>query len=244
MNRAVREFFGLLWALVIAIIIQTFLFQPFYVPSASMYPTLEVGDFFVASKFSYGYSVYSLPWYHPKVFSGRIWEGQPTVGQVLAFNGEPTSTDDYIKRCVGVPGDRVQMIQGLLHINGVSAKVERIDDYLYVDPRKPGEVKVFPQYIETLPNGVAHRIVKEKPFGEAQFDNTQEFVVPAGHYFMVGDNRDNSWDSRAMSPIGFVPAEKLIGPAQFLWFSTEAKWYEPQKWLTSMRFNRFFTWIR
>lgn len=243
-KRAINEVLGLVWAFIVAILIQTFLFQPFYVPSGSMYPTLEVGDFFVASKFSYGYSPYSLPWYHPPVFEGRILGQDPTLGQVLAFNGEPNSKDDYIKRCVGLPGDRIQMRQGVLHINGAPVKLERIDDYLMVDPRKPGDVKVVPQYIETLPNGVAHRILKDQPFGEGQFDNTPEFVVPAGHFFMMGDNRDHSWDSRAMNPIGFVPAEKLIGPAQFLWFSTEAKWYEPQRWLTSLRLNRFFTWIR
>lgn len=244
MMKVIKEVLGLVWAFIIAVMIQTLLFQPFYVPSGSMYPTLEVGDFFVASKFTYGYSRYSFPWYHPHIFSGRIWPGDPKMGQVLAFNGEPNTTDDYIKRCVGMPGDRIQMRQGILHINGYPVKLERIDDYLYVDPRKKGEVKVLPQYMETLPNGIVHRILKERPFGEGEFDNTPEFIVPEGHYFMMGDNRDNSIDSRAMFPFGYISAEKLIGPAQFLWFSTEAKWYEPQRWFTSMRLNRFFTWIR
>lgn len=249
--RAFREFLGLLWAFVIAITIQTFLFQPFYVPSGSMYPTLEVGDFFVASKFSYGYSPYSLPWYHPRIFEGRILGQDPTVGQVLAFNGpaqdgKPDATDDYIKRCIGLPGDRIQMLKGILHINGVPVKLERIADYLLVDPRHPGDVRVMPQYIETLPNGIAHRILKDKPFGEGRLDNTPEFTVPPGHFFMMGDNRDHSSDSRDMGngPIGYVPAEKLIGPAQLLWFSTEAKWYEPQRWLSGLRLSRFFTWIQ
>jgi signal peptidase I len=249
LQRAIKEVLGLIWAFIIAITIQTILFQPFYVPSASMYPTLEVGDFFIASKFSYGYSPYSLPWFHPRIFEGRILESYPTVGQVLAFNGpaqdgRPGGTDDYIKRCVGVPGDRIQMIKGVLHINGVPVQLERIADYLLVDPRHPGEVKVMPQYMETLPNGVKHRILKDKPFGEGRLDNTPEFIVPAGHFFMMGDNRDHSSDSRDMHPIGYVPAERLIGPAQVLWFSTEAKWYEPQRWLSGLRLSRFFTWVR
>jgi signal peptidase I len=244
MKKAVQEILGLFWAFMIAIVIQTFLFQPFYVPTGSMYPTLEVGDFFVTSKFSYGYSPYSLPWIHPRIFEGRILEQHPTLGQVIAFNGEPNSKDDFIKRCVGLPGDRVQMRKGVLHINGEAVKLEQVGDYLMVDPRKPTEVKVIPQYMETLPNGVAHLILKDKPFGEGELDDTQEFLVPPDHFFMVGDNRDHSWDSRAMSPIGFVSAEKLIGPAQLIWFSTEAKWYQPQRWLTSLRLGRFFTWIR
>ena len=244
MKRAIQEILGLAWAFIVAIVIQTFLFQPFYVPSGSMYPTLEIGDFFVASKFSYGYSVYSLPWFHPRVFEGRILEKEPKLGQVLAFNGEPNSTDDFIKRCVGLPGDRVQMREGVLHINGQASLLVRTADYLMIDPRKPGEVKVIPQYVETLPNGVKHNILKDKPFGQGEFDNTEEFIVPPRHYFMVGDNRDHSWDSRAKSPIGFVEAEKLIGPAQMLWFSTEAKWYEPQRWLSGLRLSRFFTWVR
>ena len=244
MMRAIQEILGLIWAFIVAILIQTFLFQPFYVPSGSMYPTLEIGDFFVASKFSYGYSAYSLPWFHPRVFEGRILGQNPTLGQVLAFNGEPNSKDDFIKRCVGLPGDRVQMINGVLYINGQSCPLVRIADYLMIDPRKPGEVNVIPQYIETLPNGLTHSILKDKPFGEAQFDNTEEFIVPPGHFFMVGDNRDHSWDSRAKAPIGFVSAEKLIAPAKLLWFSTEAKWYEPQRWLSGLRLSRFFTWIK
>ena len=246
MKRAIQETLGLLWAFIIAIVIQTLLFQPFYVPSGSMYPTLEVGDFFVASKFSYGYSPYSLPWYHPKVFSGRLLGQDPKVGQVVAFNGEPNSTDDYIKRCVGVPGDRIQMVKGVLHLNGVAVKLERVNDYLLADPRAEvkGQIQVIPQYKETLPNGVEHMILKSKPFGEGSFDDTVEFVVPDGHFFMMGDNRDNSIDSRAGNPIGFVPAEKLIGPAQMLWFSTEAKWYQPHRWLTGLRLSRFFTWVR
>lgn len=244
MKRAVQEILGFVWAFVVAIVIQTFLFQPFYVPTGSMYPTLEVGDFFVTSKFSYGYSPYSLPWYHPRIFSGRILAQEPTRGQVVAFNGEPNATDDFIKRCVGLPGDRIQMRKGVLHINGQPVQLERMADYLMMDPRKPGEVKVIPQYNETLPNGIIHKILKERPFGEGDYDDTPEFVVPDGHFFMMGDNRDNSIDSRAMHPIGFVSLEKLIGPAQLIWFSTQAKWYEPQRWFPGLRLGRFFTWVR
>jgi len=244
MSKAIKELVGLFWAFVVAIIIQTIFYQPFYVPTGSMYPTLEVGDFFIASKFSYGYSPYSLPWYHPNVFSGRIFGKDPTRGQVIAFNGQPHSKDDYIKRCIGLPGDRIQMRKGVLHINGEPVKLERIEDYLMVDPRTASVVKVIPQYLETLPNGVVHKILKDAPFGEGDFDDTEEFLVPEGHFFVMGDNRDHSWDSRAKKPIGFVSAEKLIGPAQLLWFSTEAKWYQPLRWISGLRLNRFFTWIR
>lgn len=248
-HKVVKEFLSLLWAFIIAIFIQTIFFQPFYVPSGSMYPTLEVGDFFVSSKFSYGYSPYSLPWYHPQIFSGRIFGKDPQRGQVVAFNGPAIDgraggTDDYIKRCVGLPGDRIQMRRGILHINGAPVQLKRIEDYVLTDPRKSGEVKVVHQYIETLPNGVEHKILKDKPFGEGALDDTPEYIVPADHFFMMGDNRDHSSDSRAMNPIGFVSLERLIGPAQLLWFSTEAKWYEPLKWLSGLRLSRFFTWVR
>ena len=244
MKRAVQEVLGLIWAFIVAIVIQTFLFQPFYVPTGSMYPTLEIGDYFVTTKFSYGYSAYSLPWFHPRVFEGRIFERYPRMGQIVAFNGAPASKEEFIKRCVGLPGDRVQMRKGILYINDQAAKLERTTDYLMIDPRKPGLETIIPQYIETLPNGVAHKILKDKPFGEGYLDDTEEFIVPPGHFFMMGDNRDHSADSRAKSPIGFVEAEKLIGPAQLLWFSTEAKWYELQRWLSGLRLSRFFTWVR
>jgi signal peptidase I len=244
MKRAIQEFFGLIWAFIVAILIQTILFQPFYVPTGSMYPTLEIGDYFVTTKFSYGYSAYSLPWFHPRVFEGRIFEQYPTIGQVVAFNGEPASKEEFIKRCVGLPGDRIQMRKGILYINDQAATVERTTDYVMKDPRKPGVETIMPQYIETLPNGVTHKILKDKPFGEGYLDDTEEFIVPPGHFFMMGDNRDHSGDSRAKNPIGFVSAEKLIGPAKLLWFSTEAKWYEPQRWLSGLRFSRFFTWVR
>jgi signal peptidase I len=243
MKRALQEVLSLFWAFVVAVFIQTFFFQPFYVPTGSMYPTLEVGDFFVASKFSYGYSPYSLPWVHPRVFEGRVWGTDPTRGQVVAFNGEPTSELDFIKRCIGLPGDRIQMRKGVLHINGEPVKLERIEDYMLTDPRKQGAVKVMAQYRETLPNGVIHRILMDQPIGEGPYDDTPEFTVPPEHFFMMGDNRHHSIDSRAMNPIGFVPAEKLIGPAQVIWFSTEAKWYEPSRWLSGMRLGRFFTWV-
>jgi signal peptidase I len=243
-KRAVKEFMGLVWAFVVAIFIQTFFLQPFYVPTGSMYPTLEVGDFFVASKLTYGYSPYSLPWYHPKIMSGRVFGKNPALGDVVAFNGEPKSTDDFIKRCMGLPGDRVQMRKGIVHINGEPLKLDKIADYLLIDPRKPGNIKVIPQYIETLPNGVQHKILKELPFGVGSLDDTEEFIIPAGHFFMMGDNRDNSLDSRAMTPIGFVPSENLIGQARLIWFSTEAKWYQPHLWLSGLRLSRFFTWVR
>jgi signal peptidase I len=219
----------------LTLLIETF-YQPFsfwmqslYVVSGAMYPTLEVGDCFVLTKYRHDKS------------SKKI------RGHVIAFEFTEArfkESDVYTSRCIGLPGDRVQMRQGILYINGEPVKLERIGDYLMVDPRMAGEMKVIPQYRETLPNGVSYNILKEYPFGEWALDNTPEFVVPPDRFFMMGDNRDHSSDSRAMNPVGFVPFEKLIGPAQLLWFSTEAKWYEPQRWLSGLRFSRLFKWIR
>jgi signal peptidase I len=231
-----KELKGLTWAFVIAMIVRTFLFQPFNIPSGSMYPTLMVGDFLFVTKYSYGYSPYSLP-FAPKLFTGRIWKGSPERGQVVVFTNPKDPSIDFIKRLVGLPGDRIQVIKGVLHINGEPVKLEKIEDYHMLDD-KTKRLKVIPQYIETLPNGVKHPILKAMPFGEGSLDNTPEYIVPADHYFMMGDNRDNSQDSRVMSMVGFIPEEYLIGPAKILFFSTEAKWHEVMNWLPGIRFNR------
>jgi len=145
---------------------------------------------------------------------------------------------DYIKRLIGLPGDRVQVKEGILYINDKSVTLERVEDYHTVD--KEGRLLVVPQYIETLPNGVKHRILKSAPFGQGRLDNTPVFTVPEGHYFMMGDNRDNSSDSRVMEMVGYVPFENLIGRAEILFFSTEAKWYEFWNWFFALRYNRLF----
>src|SRR5689334_8837415 len=172
-------------ALLIALVIRTFLFQPFNIPSGSMKATLQVGDYLFVSKYSYGYSHYSIPLSSP-LFSGRIFGSEPNRGDIVVFRLPKDDSTDYIKRVIGLPGDRVQMIGGLLHINGAPVKRERIEDYIETEE---GERAVrVKRWRETLPNGVSYTTLDliENNF----YDNTQEYQVPPGHYFMMGDNRD------------------------------------------------------
>ena len=229
-------------ALVIAFGIRTIAFEPFNIPSGSMEPTLLIGDYLFVSKFSYGYSTYSLP-YGIHLFSGRIFGREPKRGDVVVFKLPRDPQVDYIKRIIGLPGDRIQMKNGILNINGEPVKRERIQDFVDTDN---GTLSRTTQYIETLPNGVRHPILEISDDGP--LDNTGVYVVPPDHYFAMGDNRDNSLDSRVQGStgVGFVPAENLVGRAEILFFSTDgsAAWYEFWKWPSAMRFSRFFTVIR
>src|SRR5262245_52475304 len=163
----------------------TLLFQPFRIPSSSMEGTLEIGDYLFVSKFTYGYSQYSFPFFTPVAFAGRVMDSPAKRGDVVVFRFPPDPTQDYIKRVIGLPGDRVQMIDGTFYINGEACKQERIEDRVKTD--MDGNEVTVPRYLETLPGGVKHVVLDEGP---TQFDNTPEFVVPPGHYFMMGDNRD------------------------------------------------------
>lgn len=242
MQRTIKEIKGLFWALIFALLIRTFLFQPFNIPSGSMYPTLMVGDYIFVTKYSYGFSKFSFP-FAPNLFSGRVMETrQPETGEVMVFTNPIDQSMDYIKRLVGQPGDKIQVKQGILHINGVPVKLERIEDYPMID-YKTKQLLVIPQYIETLPNGKQYKILKHAPFGQGALDNTQEFIVPTGHYFFMGDNRDHSGDSRLLETLGYVPKEFLIGPAKVIFFSTEAKWYELDNWMSGLRPKRLLTMI-
>lgn len=201
----------ILMAIVIALFIRIFAFQPFNIPSGSMKPTLLVGDYLFISKFSYGYSRFSFP-FDVKLFEGRLFGRSPERGDVVVFN---INHVDYIKRLIGLPGDHVQVREGQLFLNGKpvprkSASPFETDDF-YGNHRK---VK---RDLETLPNGKTYQTLDLIEQGAG--DNTRVYTVPAGHYFLMGDNRDNSSDSRFNAPIGFVPAENLIGKAQFLYFS-------------------------
>ncbi len=228
-------------ALLIAFGIRTIAFEPFNIPSGSMEPTLLIGDYLFVSKFSYGYSTYSLP-YGVHLFSGRILGRQATRGDVVVFKLPRDPRVDYIKRVIGLPGDRIQMKGGLLYINDEPVKRERIEDFV---ESENGIVTRTRQFMETLPNGVQHRILEMSDDGP--LDNTGVYTVPPGFYFCMGDNRDNSLDSRVQGPsgVGFVPAENLVGRAEILFFSTDgtAAWYEFWKWLPAMRFSRFFVTI-
>lgn len=224
-------------ALLLALVIRTLLFQPFSIPSGSMRPTLLEGDYLFVTKWAYGYSRHSLP-FSPPIFSGRIWGAEPERGDVAVFKFPPNPSLDYIKRVVGLPGDRIQMRDGQLFINGEAVKREKVGEITNPDITevdRPVEV-----WRETLPNGISYDTLDLSPNGIG--DNTREFVVPAGHYFMMGDNRDNSADSRFS--VGFVPAENLIGRANIIFFSIAgASPLELWKWPTSMRASRLFTWV-
>jgi signal peptidase I len=225
----------IVYAVLIALVVRTVAYEPFNIPSGSMVPTLLVGDYLFVSKFSYGYSRYSLPFGLP-LFSGRIFFHSPERGDVVVFKLPTDNSTDYIKRVIGLPGDHIQMKNGILHLNGQPVPRRRIEDYLYQEGN--GAVIPLAQYIETLPNGLQHRIIEMSDNGP--LDNTQEYVVPPGDYFMMGDNRDNSQDSRVLSAVGYVPAENLIGKAQFIFFSTNgsARLWEIWKWPFAIRYGR------
>jgi signal peptidase I len=197
----------LLMPLILAVIVRTFLFQPFNIPSGAMMPTLLIGDYFFVSKYSYGYSHYSLP-LSPPLFTGRIFGHEPSRGDVVVFRLPKDDSTDYIKRVIGLPGDKIQMIDGLLHINGTPVKRERISDFI--------DVK---RWRETLPNGMSYETLDLQDNGF--LDNTQVYEVPAGHYFMMGDNRDNSTDSRVLSQVGYVPFTNLVGGAARIFYSVD-----------------------
>ena len=221
-------------ALLLAVVIRTVLFQPFTIPSGSMMPTLLVGDYMFVNKFAYGYSKYSLP-FSPNLFSGRIFASEPKRGDIVVFRFPPNPEIDYVKRLIGLPGDRIQVKDSILYINGVA--VPRETDGSFKSDYTDTAGQNIPIYKETMDNGVAYQTLDQK---ETIGDNTQEFVVPAGHYFMMGDNRDNSADSRF--DVGYVPAENLVGRASVIFFSLggNTPFYALWKWPTEMRWDRLF----
>ncbi|WP_413993102.1 signal peptidase I [Labrys okinawensis] len=206
-------------ALIIALVVRTALFQPFNIPSGSLIPTLLVGDYVMVSKYSYGWSRYSVPLISDILPAGRIWSGDgPQRGDVAVFKLPSDNSTDYIKRVIGLPGDHIQMKEGRLYINQTIVPREAAKPFQMKDSF--GRDVDVPTYVETLPNGVKHRII-EVSGDTGYYDNTEEFVVPAGHYFMMGDNRDNSDDSRDMtnSGVGYVPLDNFVGKAQIIFFS-------------------------
>lgn len=225
-------------ALLIALVIRTFLFQPFNIPSGSMKDTLLIGDYLFVSKYSYGYSHFSIP-FSPNLFSGRILGSEPTRGDVVVFKLPKDNETDYIKRVVGMPGDKIQMINGLLHINGVPVQRERLSDVSEDDGS--GRKVPVKRWRETLPNGVSYETLDLVDNGF--YDNTPVYEVPLGHFFMMGDNRDNSADSRVLSQVGYVPFENLIGKAQLIFFSIDegASAWQVWTWPWTVRWDRLFT---
>lgn len=254
----------LLKLVAIVVIFRSFFFSPFNIPSESMLPRLQIGDYLLAAKWPYGYSKYSMPWSAP-VIPGRIFPGQPEAGDVVIFKAPPGNDVDYIKRVIGLPGDQVQMKGGVLWLNGKAVPKERVEDFVIpvsanmieaasIDGRSPCVVEMFeataadgtrscryPQYRETLPSGVSYNVLDMGPRPQ---DDTPAVVVPAGHVFLMGDNRDNSMDSRYPAVegggIGIVPQENLVGRATVMMFSTDgsASWVKPWTWFTAARWDR------
>ena len=235
----------IVYALLIALVLRVLLFQPFTIPSASMEPNLFEGDYIIVSKFNYGYSRHSTPISLPSPpFGGRLFSHEPTRGDIVVFKLPRDSKTDYIKRLIGLPGDRIQVKQGLVYIN---------DKPIIRKPMPPGTedmgygvLRPVQRFQETLPNGVTYLTNSYGPDGDV--DNTGVYVVPEGHYFMMGDNRDNSLDSRFPEEVGvgFVPAENLEGPAQIVLLSWTpgASLFKPWTWVMNARPSRFFHMLR
>lgn len=209
---------ALLLSSVLALIVRTFLFQPFNIPAGSMVPTLLVGDRFFTSKYAYGYTHYSLP-FSPPVFSGRIFGSNPARGDVIVFRLPKDTSTDYVKRVVGLPGDRIQMKDGELYINGTVVRRERVEDFEGDDACGSAPAKVK-RWRETLPEGASYETLD--CVNNGFYDNTNVYTVPANHFFVMGDNRDNSTDSRVLSAVGYIPLENVIGRVGMIFFSVDA----------------------
>ncbi|MBH5322841.1 signal peptidase I [Aurantiacibacter sediminis] len=238
---------------IVVLIFRTFFFTSFNIPSESMMPRLLVGDYLFSQKWSYGYSSASLP-FGIDAGDGRIFGSQPNRGDIVIFK-HPIDRSDYIKRVIGLPGDTVQMVDGVLHLNSAPVGMERIEDYvLPVTPNHQCRAQRFatttedgapacayPQFRETLPGGASYNIMD---LGELPQDNTAPVVVPEGMLFLMGDNRDNSLDSRFPAEpgrgIGLVPQENLVAEASFMYWSTDgnAEWLLPWTWFSAARWGR------
>jgi signal peptidase I len=242
-NDEISEFFKTaLVAVFLALLIRTFLYEPFNIPSGSMKPTLEVGDYLFVYKPSYGYSRHSFPFSMAPI-EGRVWTGdkEPERGDVVVFKLPTNTSVDYIKRIIGMPGDTIQVIDGRLYINRRLVPREMIG---LKEIKEGSRSYVMSQYIETLPGGVQHYIYEEAD--DRPLDNTDEYIVPEGHYFLMGDNRDNSQDSRVSSLVGFVPQENFVGKASIIFFSTNghAGLGEVWKWPKTIRYERLLKKIK
>ena len=227
----------LFYALVLAIIIRSFFFQPFYIPSSSMEPNLQVGDRLFVSKYEYGYSRHSLP-FSPKITEGRIFAKQPNRGDVIVFKTPADNRTDYIKRLIGLPGDKIQIINGEVFLNDkkITRKSIKFNQQIHCG----NEIIDVQAFEEILPNQKKHIVVYRR---DGSIKNTDIFIVPNNHYFFMGDNRDCSKDSRFLSSVGYVSFINLVGKAQIIFFSSDKRkgnFFQFWKWNNSLRFKRFF----
>ena len=231
----IKSIYTVVLAIFIALIIRSFIAEPFNIPSGSMKPNLLIGDFLFVSKWSYGYSKHSLPFSLPLI-KGRIFFQKPNRGDVAVFKTPSDNRTDYIKRIIGLPGDKIKIIEGKILINDQYIYREKIDDFIDVKSNgKKIDIKKYSEYffgkqfniLDMVENGIA--------------DNTSLYIVPDNHFFVLGDNRDNSQDSRFLNSVGYIPMENLVGKAQFIFFSLEnSRFWEFWKWYNSVRVNRIF----
>ena len=236
-NFLIENIKTLFYAFVIAIVIRSLIIQPFYIPSSSMEPNLLVGDRLFVTKYSYGYSKHSFP-FSPPIFKGRFLFSEPNRGDVIVFKTPADNRTDYIKRLIGLPGDKIQFIDSNLYINNSEVLKSRLssNDKIFCGKRK---IDVF-TFEENLPNKKKYISVYLK---DLPFQNSNIFNVPQDHYFFLGDNRDCSKDSRFLSSVGYVHKDNIVGKAQFIFFSSDksiGSFFSFWKWNKSIRINRFF----
>ena len=240
-NILLDNFKTILYALIIAILIRSILFQPFYIPSSSMEPNLLVGDRLFASKYSYGYSRHSFP-FSPKVYSGRIFKNMPDRGDIIVFKTPMDNRTDYIKRLIGIPGDTIQFKNGDLYLNNKLISRKVINNNFTINCGDQNFKAII--FEETLPNNKKY-LAAYRQNGTLQ--NTDQFIVPSEHYFFMGDNRDCSKDSRFLSSVGYVSFDNFVGKANMIFFSNDKEkgsFYKFWKWNSSLRFERFFEKIK
>ena len=229
------------YALIIALFIRSFFFQPFYIPSSSMEPNLLIGDRLFVSKYSYGYSRHSLP-FSPKIYSKRIFKEMPERGDVIVFKTPADNRTDYIKRLIGLPGDTVQIINQDLYLNGIKIMKEKIEKTININCGNENLNVSF--FEETLPNGKKYIAAYRK---EGTMRNSDKFIVPEDYFFFMGDNRDCSKDSRFLSSVGYVSFNNLVGKAKIIFFSNDKKkgsFFKFWRWSHSLRTERFFKNIK
>ena len=233
-NKIIDNLKTIFYALFIALIIRSFLYQPFYIPSSSMEPNLLIGDRIFVSKYSYGYSRHSLP-FSPKIYNKRIFPKTPKRGDIIVFKTPADNRTDYIKRLIGLPGDTIQISNKELYLNDVKILQEKIENKTNISCGRDFIKANF--FKETLPNGISYIATYRS---DGTMINSDKFVVPDNHYFFMGDNRDCSKDSRFLSSVGYVNFNNLVGKAELIFFSNDKSKGSLLKFWRTLRFNRFF----